>query len=292
MINFTLKQLQYFLKLAQTLNYSQAAKQLLISQPALSKQIHELEKILGVKLFDKNGRNITLSNAGAELVGQSANVLNDADALLKSMDNYNDQRMNYLKLGISGNQNIYHVIDHYNQSDNHVHIQMQELSTSEIISQLQSNRLDAGITILPVNNPLVSSKTLFEDELVGIVATNNPRFKNVKSMSVKAFTQFEMVGLNYKFYLRQLLNQAFRERMVMPKYNFEFSDLDSCMNLVRNNSLVGIVPMSILNISNKYHDLKSIQFEDPLPMVTNRLIYLKSQKVNPVVEKLIQSIKK
>lgn len=291
MINFTLRQLQYFLKLAQTLNYSRAAEQLLISQPALSKQIHELEKILGVKLFEKNGRNITLSNAGAELVGQSANILSDADALLKSMDNYNDQRMNYLKLGIYGNQNIYYFINHYNHSDNHVHIQMQELSTNEIISQLQNNRLDAGITILPVNNPLISSKVLFEDELVGIVATNNPAFINIDSMSVKEFTQFEMAGLNYKFYLRQLLNQAFRERMIIPKYDFEFNDLDSCMNLVRNNSLIAIVPRSILEISNKYHDLKAIQFTDPLPRVTNRLIYLKSQKVNPVVKQLIQSIK-
>ena len=76
-----LKQLQYFLQVAEYLNFSRAAQQLYISQPALSYQIAELERELGVELFVRDRRRVHLTAAGKALVDPARRLLGQAEEL-------------------------------------------------------------------------------------------------------------------------------------------------------------------------------------------------------------------
>jgi len=76
-----LRHLRYFVAVAETENVSRAAGRVRISQPALSRQIHDLEAELGVALFERAGRNLRLTGAGEDLLVHGRKVLNEADAL-------------------------------------------------------------------------------------------------------------------------------------------------------------------------------------------------------------------
>ena len=73
-----LRQLRYFVKAAETLNFSEAAKGLYITQSTLSQQIRQLETELDVQLFQRNSHEVTLTEAGAELLPYAKETLNAA----------------------------------------------------------------------------------------------------------------------------------------------------------------------------------------------------------------------
>lgn len=79
-----LRQLRYFVAIAEALSFSHAAKTLYVAQPALSRQIHTLEKELGVLLFNREGNRISLTGAGRVLLPLSRAVLADVDQLLRN----------------------------------------------------------------------------------------------------------------------------------------------------------------------------------------------------------------
>ncbi len=79
------RQLRYFMELAKCLNFTKAAMNLYIAQPALSQQIADLEKQLGVTLFDRNSRSVTLTPAGKILEASCPGVLNKLDNVHKQM---------------------------------------------------------------------------------------------------------------------------------------------------------------------------------------------------------------
>src|SRR5918996_3851907 len=76
-----LRHLRYFAAVAEAVSFSRAALRLRITQPALSRQIHDLERQLGVRLFDRIGRRIQLSAAGDDLLARCRRLLADADSI-------------------------------------------------------------------------------------------------------------------------------------------------------------------------------------------------------------------
>ncbi|MDE7128161.1 MAG: LysR family transcriptional regulator, partial [Bacteroidales bacterium] len=74
-----LRQLRYFVKAAGTLNFSEAAKSLYVTQSTLSQQIRQLENELGVQLFERNSHEVSLTDAGEELLPYAMKTLESAE---------------------------------------------------------------------------------------------------------------------------------------------------------------------------------------------------------------------
>ena len=101
------RQLQYAILLSQVRNFSQVAEQLNISQPALSKQILNLEKELGVRLFDRNTSPLTLTSAGAYFIREAKELLFKEDQVLRTMDRFRSGKEGVLTIGISPFRSLY-----------------------------------------------------------------------------------------------------------------------------------------------------------------------------------------
>ena len=93
------KQLQYAIQLSKVLNFSQVAEQLNITQPALSKQILNLENELGVKLFDRGNTPMTLTPAGYHFIQEAQELLYKEDQLLRAMEQYRSGQAGELVIG-------------------------------------------------------------------------------------------------------------------------------------------------------------------------------------------------
>ena len=95
-----LLQLKYFLEVAKTQHVTQTARRLRVSQPSLTQAIHRLERELGVKLFEPEGRGIRLTEAGALFQKRIARVLADLDAATAELEQFRNQRAEVVRVDV------------------------------------------------------------------------------------------------------------------------------------------------------------------------------------------------
>ena len=96
----TIKQLEYFMEVARSLNYSEAAKRLFISQPALSRSITALEEELGVRLFTRNKHNVALTSAGLVLASEVPRLGADLSRVVVEVQQTEEGQRGRMRLGI------------------------------------------------------------------------------------------------------------------------------------------------------------------------------------------------
>lgn len=101
-----LAQLRYFCDVAQTEHMTKSARRLNVVQPALSRSMHGLEGELGVKLFEKSGRNIKLTQEGARFYERASAALRDLDAAASDVRSYADAREGTVRIGVFSATNL------------------------------------------------------------------------------------------------------------------------------------------------------------------------------------------
>jgi LysR family nitrogen assimilation transcriptional regulator len=101
-MNVTLRQLRYFVEIAQSRSFSRAAEHLRIAQPALSQNIASLEDDLGTKLFKRHARGVDLSPAGHRLLARAVDLLSRADALKAEVGDRDARPSGPVRLSVAG----------------------------------------------------------------------------------------------------------------------------------------------------------------------------------------------
>ena len=96
-----LRQLRYFIKVAERLSVSEAAKDLCITQSTLSQQIRQLENELGVQLFDRTSRGVKLTEMGVEMLPYAAKTVQDAEVCVDHISDIQNLKAGVLRVGVS-----------------------------------------------------------------------------------------------------------------------------------------------------------------------------------------------
>ena len=142
----TTKTLEYFLVVVKHLNISKAAKELFISQPALSKQISQLEAELGVSLFDRTKHSLKLTYAGEVLLSETNELFNKREELLQRVRAAGNVSENDLHLCHMPGALNYHVADVLAQFQSRypeIDLKLTGSLPSQIFSDLLNGKIDA-----------------------------------------------------------------------------------------------------------------------------------------------------
>src|SRR5262249_22918445 len=98
--NFTLRQIQYIVAVADTMNFRRAAERCNVSQPSLSAQVAEMEAALGVPLFERDRRGVLITAAGQELVTRARHLLVEADDFVEAANRFVDPLAGTIRIGV------------------------------------------------------------------------------------------------------------------------------------------------------------------------------------------------
>ena len=164
-----LRDLRSFVAVAQHRNFSRAAEQLHVSQPALSEQIRKLEDELGAPLFERSSRGATLTDAGEAFLPQARAVLAQADVAAESV------RM--VSYGIAGTLTLGFIdsaalgilpplIRRFTARYPHVKLRLRELGTRQQLEAVEAGEIDVGIVSGPVWNPAVAGQRIATESLL------------------------------------------------------------------------------------------------------------------------------
>ena len=143
-----LRQLRYFVAVAEELHFGRAAEKLHMSQPPLSLHVGKLERELGVQLFDRSTRSVALTPAGAKFLENASRILNDIDLAVGELHDFADGRSGRLTVGFvssAGYTFLPEVVRTFRESRPQVALDLVPLATGEQLERLASGQLDVGI---------------------------------------------------------------------------------------------------------------------------------------------------
>jgi DNA-binding transcriptional LysR family regulator len=169
-VTFELRLLRYFVVVAEELHFGNAAARLYISQPALSQQIKALEEQVGMPLFVRGSRGVTLTPAGDALLEDARDLLERSQRLGESVEQLRRGASGTLKVGVAPGvpgRLLPGLVSPLRTQEPDARVVVRELATPEQIVALNDGSLDLGLVREPIDDPSLSRRCLLV-ELLGV----------------------------------------------------------------------------------------------------------------------------
>ena len=271
-----LNHLHYFRVLARLEHYTQAAKELSITQPSLSHAISTLEKDLGTYLFEKEGRNIRLTKYGRFFLQYVDNALNELEIGEKKLKTLTNPSLGVIDLGFIytlGAHIMPNLIKEFlsNEPYKNISFSLFQSTTRNIITGLKNEKFDIGFCSFVENEPDIDFIPILEEQLVLIVSQNH-ELASLDSIDLKDVAEYPFVYFNKESGIRPLIDSLFKKVNVTPKIICEVEEDSAVLGLVSVDYGIAIIP----NISLiKSFDVKVLHISNP---IVKRYIYLASIK--------------
>ena len=255
------KQIQYVLALSETLSFSQAAEQLGISQPTLSKQIQHIEKELGVKLFDRNRSPLALAPAGEYFVRSARELVYKEEQLRKALSQFRTGESGRLVIGITPFRSLYLMPELVKKIRNRypgVQVSVQEVPSPQLRKEAAEGKYDLAVVNLPVDTSLLDVTPLEPDTLV--LAVHNTMTQNLSAtkegkyltVDFKQIRDLPFVVLSPGQELRQLFDGLCAASDVYPTIAAEVNGVTSAWAMARAGVGVALLPLQF--VRNQYFD--------------------------------------
>src|SRR5579883_2887836 len=174
-INF--RQLEVFRAVAETRSFTRASHVLFISQSTVSQHVRELEDSLGIKLFNRDRRRVSLTPAGEDLVERGQQIFRMLDEAETAVRTAKDPYCGKLSFGCASTTLLYHlpeILADYTRRYPNVELKITGGTIQEVAAQLWSGALDFALVVLPLSSPALEKMVLFEEAFAGVLPAKHP----------------------------------------------------------------------------------------------------------------------
>lgn len=264
MFDFRLK---VFYTVAKRLNFTKAAEELFITQPAVTKHIQEIEIFYQCKLFERNGTKIKLAKAGEILLKHAEKIFTIYDDIAFDLATLNENVKGSIKLGASTTVAQY-VLPQYlalfKQKFPDIHIELTDGNTEYIENLLTDNKIDFGIVEGQSKRQHIKYTPFIKDEIVLCTSTENPDIKK----SVITLNELQKLPLIIR---EQGSGSLEVITASLKKKNIKLSQLNVAMTLKSSESIKSYLSHSatfaFLSVHSifkelKNYDLKIVDIQD------------------------------
>lgn len=188
-----LRDLRYFVALADTRHFGKAAERSFVSQPTLSAQIKKLETYLGVQLIERQPRNVALTETGTKILPLARRILQESDEIVSLARNEHDPLSGKLKLALIPTIGPYLlpvVARKLRKQLPRLKLMLYEHQTQPLLEKLRAGDIDVGILALPVPLDGLEVRPLYDESFMLAVPNNSPLAKrsNLKVDDLKGET--------------------------------------------------------------------------------------------------------
>jgi DNA-binding transcriptional LysR family regulator len=255
-----LRHLRYFVSVAEAGSVSKAALQVNISQPALSRQIHDLEAELGVRLFDRPGRRIQLTADGEDLLKRSRDVLAHAGSLVEHARTLAGGIIGVLRVGATS-QTIQTVLSgflpKFQRAHPGVEIRLREEGGVRLYELVERGELHLTLSGI-LSGGRLESRPLFALRVLAVTA-RKPRWKGRTTIEVTELAGEPLLLLNGEFGSRQLFDAACRLAQLQPRVVLESREPHSLIALAEAGHGIAVVPSTVRFVSQKIQIMPLLQ---------------------------------
>lgn len=245
----TLKQLEYFLVIAETQNMTRAAEILNITQPPLSLQLRQLEEELGVLLFSRDKKQLLLTKDGLLLQKKAKRILNMIDDTVNSIQS-DENRSVCLHIGSvfsACNRILPEKIVQHRKAHPHVEFSLYEGSTTMVLNWLDEGTIEAGIVREPFDQSKYKYRRIMDDRLSPdksdfFMAIGQPQFFKDSEGEFITLTRLKDIPLIIHRRYKDMLIDACRHRGFTPSILSENNSAFSSIGLATAGGGVALIP--------------------------------------------------
>ena len=260
-----IRQVRYFVMVAQTGSFSQAAKELFISQSTLSQQIQQLENEVGVKLLERNTRKVTLSEYGQEFLPYAKNLIYDAEACLGSIMDVRNMATGKLVIGVTYTFSsvMVDVLKEFIRDYPGIRLSIRTALMEELMDMLERNEIDLALSYDPGHKyDNIESTELFRSGICVIARDTHPLAQKV-SISLEELSRLKLALPVSGMQARDKFDSVLAEKGIKMNIAVEVNDMQILQKLVRDTELVTVFSRNAIknSVGLKALEIENIQGE-------------------------------
>jgi DNA-binding transcriptional LysR family regulator len=236
-----LLQLRYFQAVARREHLSQAAAELRVAQPSLSRAIARLEADLGVPLFDRVGRGLRLNRFGARFLRRVDRVLHELDDARRELGDAAGLDHGSIAVAAETLLTLTGVITEFRAEHPGVDIRLYQSSAATMATQLRTREVDLCFASQPLPGPDLRTRELLREEVVLAVPAGH-RLAGRESVRLEDVAGEPFVTTRPGYWPRELCDRLFAAAGLRPEYGCESDEPGATGDLIAAGLGVGLVP--------------------------------------------------
>jgi len=292
MINFN--QFRIFYYAAKNLNFTRAAQELFISQPAVTVQIKAFEEFCGLKLFKKRGRRTWLTDEGQTLYNFAKTVITIEKEIENTLDNMRKLKQGILKIATTKAYARYFMplmLSSFHAKYPDIKIELNEGSSLDMTRSLLDFKNEVGIIAKAGNVPGIRLIPFSREEMAMIVAPGHPWARR-ESISLKELATEPFIMKEVGSGTRRLVDRLYKKKPFRPNILMETSSTEFIKQLVQRGDGVSILVKAAVATELKEKKLATVSLKGPVQYLDVSIAYLKNQPLSLPANAFIDILKK
>ena len=258
-----LRQLEYFQMASRLKNITRAAERLNVSQPNITVAIKKLETELGIKLFDRSQKQLSLTPEGNIFLNRIELALRSIQDAVLEVNDYKQLQKGTIKIGIPSMIGAYlfpKIFSSFQQLYPHLDIYLYEEGSMTIREQLERDDLDFGIVIISDASASLQLLPMSRNQIVACIPEKHP-LASKNSISINDVANADLIMLKEGSFLRQLVLSKIKRANIMPEIVLESNQIETVKGLIASH--VGIAFLLDFIVKGA-PGIKAVPFDDPI----------------------------
>ena len=290
-MNYTLNQLQIFLKIVKTRSVTKASEELYLTQPAVSIQLKNFQNQFDIPLTEVIGRKLYITDFGLEIAESAEDIINQVHAINYKTLAFKGQLHGKLKLSVvsTGKYVMPYFLTHFMNENTDVELMMDVTNKKKVIEALQKNEVDfALVSVLP-SIPNLESLDLLQNKLY-LVGNGDKPLTNSRHLA-DIFEKMPIIFREKGSATRQTMESFILENNIAITKKIELTSNEAVKQALLAGLGYSIMPLIGIRNELRNGDLQIIDIPH-LPIITTwRLIWLKGKKLTPVSKAFLTYLK-
>ncbi|MDE5628132.1 MAG: LysR family transcriptional regulator [Muribaculaceae bacterium] len=256
-----LRQLKYFLKVAETLSFSEAARLLYVTQSTLSQQIKQLENELGGPLFVRSSHSVSLSETGREILPLAKQTIADADMCVARIADINNLRTGTLDIGVtySFSPILTETLIEFRKLYPDIKLNIYYKPMAELMEMLKGRSVDFVLAFKP-GTPMegIESHILFQNYLAAVVRSEHP-LASRSEISIEELGKYSLALPTRGLQARNAFEAVVADTSKM-NIKMELNEVNILLAILRRTSLVSVLAEATIHNES---GVKAIRLDIP-----------------------------
>lgn len=283
MIRVTIRQIESFLAVAAAGNFSLAARQLNVAQPALSQAVKDLETEVGLRLFDRTTRRVELTDAGREFRDSAGKVVEELEHALQNMHDVAERRRGRIRVAappLLSAAVLPRAIADFRKRFPGIKVELLDVTTEQIVESVRNGAADCGLGTFPPDEEGVERVPLVRDSLMLFCARDT--LGDADTVRWSELAELPLVVLTRSSAIRLLVDVGYEAAQVASRPAYEVANIHTALAMVEARLGVSVLPTYARAAAPHFDVVAKALVE---PSISREIVFLRAsgRSISPAV---------